>query len=218
MLNLVLVGENESPVRNLAGFRKSHRVPDDTSERSRAFVRRIAGDDVGRDLDQRFTDLRHKLGLKRVQIQVSDPADGCGSIRTPEFSYQVCADLSCSNSSAVVWRRSVYGFTAPDAVLSESFSATFGTTFDTVEFSPRQPVDVETIIDWIEDRTTCRLQADYDRTGSWCRLTAPQQMESMMTIRAHVVSLQSLNPCNPQTLLTSFLAFHDLLPVIEWSG
>ncbi|MCH2200600.1 MAG: hypothetical protein MK102_01410 [Fuerstiella sp.] len=216
MLNLVLVGENESPVCDLTGFRKSHRVPDDTTDRSRTFVRRIAVDDVGRDLDQRFADLRRELGLKRAQMQVSDPADGCGSIKTPEFTYQVSADLSSKDPTAVVWRRSVFGFTAPESVLAENFSATFGTTFDTVEFAPRLPVDVETFIDWIEDQANCPLQADYDRTVSWCCLTAPQQKDSIMLIRPHVVSLQSLSPCAPKTLLTSFLAFHDLLPAIEW--
>ena len=80
MLNLALVGEQESRVRDLAGFQKSHRIPEEDSQRSRAFVCRIAAADIDRDLDQRFADIRRELGLKRVQLEVLEPKSGCARI------------------------------------------------------------------------------------------------------------------------------------------
>ena len=218
MLNLALVSEQQGHVRNLAGFRKSHHVPDECSERSQAFVWRIAAGDISKDLDLRFADFRCHLGLKRFQMKVSEPKCGFGNIATPAFRYQISAALCRDNPSAFTWKRQVFGFTTAESVLSASFSATFGTMFDTVEFAPAEPVDVESFIDWIEQQTDRQLEADYDRMATWCRLTAPQHMASTMLIQSHAISLKTAAPCYPQSLLMSFFAFRELLPAIPWAG
>ncbi len=218
MLNLALVGEQQSRVRDLSGFRKSHRVPDEDSERARAFVQRIATDDIGRDLDHWFADFRRQLGLKRAQLEVSEPDHGSGTITTPSFQYQVSVGFCENDPSTLLWRRCVSNFTTAEPMLADDFSATFGTTFDTIEFVPPDPIDVESFIDWIEEQPDSQLDPDYDRTTSWCRLLAPQNMASTMLIQTHLVSLKSLTPCPPRTLVKSFLAFRDLLPVIAWTG
>ncbi len=218
MFNIALVAQQRSRIRELIGFRKNHRVPDEHSERSRSFVRRIAADDIGKDLDQRFDDLRRQLQLKRVDMQVADPHDGTGSITTPHFRYQVSVVQSHDDPSAAVWRRQLSGFSAVDSVLSDELAAAFGTLFDTVEFTPADPIDVEAFIDWIEQQPDSRLEPDYDRTGTWCRLLAPQQQSSAMLVEHHQVSLQSLTPCSPATLVNSFLAFQKLLPSVAWTG
>jgi len=218
MLNLALVGEQQSRVRDLSGFRKSHRVPDEVSTRANDFVRRIATDDIGEDLDQWFAGFRRELGLKRAQMEVSDPYDGSGTITTPTFQYQVSVGLCEDDPSSLTWRRRVSEFAAAEAVLGDSFSAIFGTIFDTLEFAPVEPIDVEEFIDWIEDKTDSQLEPDYDRTATWCRLIDPQQMASTMLIEAHLVSLKSLSPCPPETLVRSFMTFRELLPAIVWAS
>lgn len=218
MVNLALVSEQRGRIRDLAGFRRSHRLPDEFSERAQAFVRRIAAEDIGDDLDQRFSDFRRQLGLKRVDMEVSEPHDGSGTITTPQFQYQVSVALCEDDLNSVVWRRRVCDFAAPDPVLSSDFAAAFGTVFDTVEFTPVDPIDVESFIDWIEDQSDSHLEPDYDRTGTWCRLLAAQQQTASMLVEHHQVSLQSLSPCSPERLLRSFLAFQKLLPAIAWAG
>ena len=218
MLNLALVGEQRSRVRDLAGFRKLHRVPDEKSERSQAFVWRIAADDIGQDLDRRFADFRGELGLKRIQMKVSEPEGGRGTITTPSFQYQISVDLNCDDPSELVWRRCVSGFTAPEPVLSDSFSATFGTTFDTLEFIPAELIEVDAVIDCIEGQPHSPLESDYDRTATWCRLSVPEQMSSTLLIETGLVSLKSLTPCPPKVLLRSFVTYRELLPAIEWAG
>lgn len=218
MLNLALVGEQQSRVRDLSGFQKSHRVPSEVSQQTRNFVRRIAEADVGSDLDQRFADIRRELGLKRIQLEVSGPDGGCGTIVTPAFRYQVSVELSDDDPAAVVWKRRAFGFASSAPVLADSFSAAFGTTFDTVEFAPSQPVDVPAFIDWIEDRTDQPLRPDYDRMATWCRLSTPEQMAATMMVQSHAISLKSLQPVSPAALLQSFFSFRDMLPVpgIPW--
>ena len=218
MLNLALVGEQQSRVRDLSGFRKSHRVPGEVSARANDFVRRIAADDIGEDLDQWFAGLRRELGLKRAQMEVSDPYQGSGTIITPTFQYQVSVGLSNDDPSLLTWRRQVSEFAPLEAVLRDGFSSTFGTIFDTLEFAPVAPINVEEFIDWIEDRADSQLESDYDRTATWCRLIAPQQMASTMLIEAQMVSLKSLSPCPPETLVRSFMAFRELLPPITWGS
>ena len=218
MLNLALVGEQRSRVRDLSGFRKSHRVPDEVSARANDFVRRIAADDLGEDLDQWFAGLRSELGLKRAQMEVSNPHHGMGTIITPTFQYQVSVGLCNDDPSLLTWRRQVSEFPALEAVLRDGFSSTFGTIFDTLEFTPLEPINVEEFIDWIEGSADSQLKPDYDRTATWCRLIAPQQMVSSMLVEAQMVSLKSLSPCPPETLVRSFMAFRELLPGITWAS
>ena len=218
MLNFALVGEQQSRVCDLSGFRRSHRVPDEVSARANDFVRRIASDDIGEDLDQWFAGLRRELRLKRAQMKVSDPYRGSGTIITPTFKYQVSVGLSEDDPSLVTWQRRVSEFAALEAVLRDGFSSTFGTIFDTLEFAPVEPIDVEEFIDWIEGKADSQLEPDYDRTATWCCLIAPQQMASTMLIEAQLVSLKSLSPCPPGTLVKSFMAFRELLPAITWAS
>lgn len=217
MINLALVGEQRSRIRDLSGFRTSHRVPKEHSERTRAFVRRIAADDIGRDLDQRFSDLRRQMQLKRTQLDVSEPKEGRGEITTPEFQYRVTVELCEQDPTTLVWRRSVSDFHTTVSVLSEQFAAAFGTVFDTVVFTPPDPVDVEAFIDWMEEHPDNQLKPEYDRTGTWCRLTASQPQAAEMLVEHRQISLRSLTSCSPDALLSSFLAFRDLLPGIAWT-
>jgi len=215
MLNLVLAHQHGTRVRDLSGFRRSHRIPEEDSDRARDFVAKIAADEINRDLDERFSDFRRVLGLKRTQMQVSDADAGAGFIRTPEFTYQVSIALDPDEASQALWRRQVAEFLDPQPLLSDEFHRVFGTLFDTVEFEPPEPVDLEDFIDHIEDRPSDDLSVDYDRSATWCRVSALSH-HAEMTVYQDRVSVRSLQPGSPSVLLQSFFAVRDSLPGIAW--
>ena len=215
MLNLVLVQKQRSRIRDLSGFLKTHRIPTDDSDRARVFVGRIATDEINGDLDERFAVFRRELGLKRTQMQVSDADGGVGFIRTPNFTYQLSIGLDADDSSQAVWRRQVADFRDPAPLLADDFSRVFGTMFDTVEFVPPEPIEIEEFIDQMEDSPSDDLRLDYDRSATWCRVSNTT-LNAEMTIEQDCIAMQSLQPGSPAALLKSFFAVRDSLPGIEW--
>jgi len=211
-LNLALVGEETIRVRDLTGFRKSHRVPDEISDRAESFIRRIATPELEADLDQRFADFRRCLGLKRVEMDVEEPLDGVASIATPSFTYRVSIHLAEDDPATAVCERSVDRFSDAEPLMSPDFTAAFGNTFNTVRMLPPEPLEVERFIDWIECQEDGQLTAEYDRTATWCRLLFSDNRTASMLVRSDSVALTALEPVSPGSLLKSFVELRERLP------
>jgi len=213
-LNLALVGEETIRVRDLTGFRKSHRVPDEITDRAQSFIRRIATPELEADLDKRFADFRRCLGLKRVEMDVDEPLDGVASIATPSFAYRVSVRLADDDPSTAVCERCVDRFSDPQPLMSPDFSAAFGNTFNSVRMLPPEPLEVERFIDWIECQDDAQLTADYDRTATWCRLLFSDSPAASMLVRSDSVSLTALEAVSPAVLLKSFVELRERLPEV----
>jgi hypothetical protein len=218
MLNLALVGEQRGRVRDLLDFRKSHRIPEDHSERAQAFIRRIATSDLEADLDLRFAELRQHLGFKRIDMDVAEPVDGAASIQTPLFCYRVSIRLCDEDVNTTVCERRVDGFADPKPLLSDQFAAAFGSTFDSVAIAPAEPVDVESFIDWVEEQSDSQLVAEYDRTATWCRVLFAEQQSASMLIESDAIALTSMDPASPASLLRSFMELREQLPAMMWDA
>ena len=78
LANVTLVKEQRSRVRDLKGYRKSHKVPTEVNGHAISFVTRIATDDISQDLEARFADFRKLMKFKRIEIQVRDAEGGVG--------------------------------------------------------------------------------------------------------------------------------------------
>src|SRR6187431_1409935 len=65
------------PIKSLSGFRKeTHRIPDNVSPSNEAFIAKLAATDLSDDLDLRFAALKSAFAFKRVDLNVSGPAEG----------------------------------------------------------------------------------------------------------------------------------------------
>ena len=56
-------------------------------------------------------------------------------------------------------------------MLTDDFASVFGDLFDTVEFSPPSPVDLESLIDRIEEIDDERVSLSYDRNVTHCEIS-----------------------------------------------
>ncbi|MEQ9409080.1 MAG: hypothetical protein RIK87_15195 [Fuerstiella sp.] len=211
---VALVREQRQRVRDLSGFRSSHKVPAETSERTQAFVGRIADSDISDDLDARFSEFRRHFGFKRRDLRVSEPENGTGAIATPWFEYRVTVTQATDDSSEAVWRRQVSDFRQPEPLLSSEFATAFGKLFDTVEFEPPEPLDIEDFIDRLEARHDPALSLDYDRTATWCQLTS-SDIPGLLNICSDRIALRTMQPDLPARLLESFFLFRSCLKGIE---
>jgi hypothetical protein len=152
MRRVVFRAESAGKVRDLAGFRKSHALPERANEWARKFVNRIAQPDLKSDIDQMFDMIREAFNYKRKDLEVSAERDGVGFIRTPDFEYTITVEVDPEEPTSVVWRREVGRLNAPEFVRSEGFVSVFGSAFDKLVFEFAEPVDVAAFVDRIEDK------------------------------------------------------------------
>jgi hypothetical protein len=151
MRRVVFRAESVGRVKDLAGFRKTHTLPDRANEWARKYVNRVAQPDIRADLDNTFEAVREQFGYKRKDLDVSAERDGLGFIRTPDFEYTVTVEVNADDPTEVVWRREVGRLADPGLVRSEAFTAVFGTVFDRLVFEFAVPVDVAEFVDRIEE-------------------------------------------------------------------
>ena len=151
MKRVAFRGETVARVKDLAGYRKSHSIPDRANEWARKYVNRIAAEDIKADLDAMFDMVREQFAYKRKDLDVSAERDGTGFIRTPEFEYTVSLIVNPEDPSEVSWRREVGRLSGPEFVRSQSFQAVFGSLFDRLVFEFIEPIDVADFVDRIED-------------------------------------------------------------------
>ena len=152
MSRVVFRSESPGKVKDLAGFRKSHSLPERANDWARKFVNRIAQPDLKSDVDAAFDMIREQFNYKRKDLEVSAERDGFGFIRTPDFEYTVTVEVDPDSPTDVIWRREVGRLHDPDFVRSEGFAAVFGAAFDKLVFEFAEPVDVAAFVDRIEDK------------------------------------------------------------------
>ncbi len=151
MKRVVFRSESAGKVKDLAGFRKSHSLPDRANDWARKYVNRVAQPDIKADLDQTFDAVRETFGYKRKDLDASAERDGLGFLRTPQFEYTVTVEVNPDDPAEVVWRREISRVVDPAFVRSEGFAAVFGGRFDRLVFEFAVPVDVAEFVDRIED-------------------------------------------------------------------
>ena len=106
-------------MKDLAGYRKSHTLPDRANDWARKYVNRIAAADIKADLDNMFDMVREQFGYKRKDLDVSAERDGLGFIRTPDFEYTVSLEVNPDEPTEVIWRREIGRLSGPEFVRSE---------------------------------------------------------------------------------------------------
>ena len=151
MNRLVFRSESIGRVKDLAGYRKSHSLPDRANEWARKFVNRIAAADIKADLDRTYDAIRETFAYKRKDIEASAGRDGTGFIRTPDFEYMISVSVSPDDPTEVIWRREVGRIPGPAFVRTEEFATVFGPMFDTLVFEFAVPIDVASFVDRMEE-------------------------------------------------------------------
>jgi hypothetical protein len=158
LARVVFRSETRLKVKELAGFRKPHKIPVAATPAARAFVARLAADDVQRDLDRTAEAVRDQFGYKRKEID-----RGPTVLRMPDFEYAVTVDLDGDDSAVAVIRRDVSRLRDAAFVRSTPF-ATFGKRFDSLVFEFAEPINVAAFADCLEDLpgsvATVTLSAD----------------------------------------------------------
>ena len=165
-----LISEKEGLVRNLAGFKKTHRIPESTSPRDATFISNIAAPQIDNELEAVFRALRENYGFKRKEIDVTGPEEGFGAITTPQFSFSISIAQHPQQPGTFQERQVVSEISNPEESLGESFESVFGNRFFTLEVVAKQNFDIEGIVDRAEDGNSSVGTIEYDRNATWCQI------------------------------------------------
>jgi hypothetical protein len=168
--NVSLRSETRQRVKELAGFQKTHAVPDRVRPATERFVAAIARDDLQADLDAVYAAVREHLDYKRKDVTVTPATEGAGSLRTPAFDYRVTVALAGDDPSRVVWRREVTNLRHPDVLHRREFQRAFGNAFQVLSFEYAKPLDVAGLVDRFEEAPAAGLRVHCAADGSWCEV------------------------------------------------
>jgi hypothetical protein len=205
MKRVVFRSESAGRVKDLAGFRKTHTLPDRANEWARKYVSRIAAADIKADLDNTFDMVREQFGYKRKDIDVSAERDGMGFIRTPDFEYTVSLAVNPDEPTEVIWRREIGRLSGPEFVRSPGFRAIFGTMFDRLVFEFAVPVDVAEFVDRIEDAPPEGVKVGVASDANIAEV-ALAGFAGKVTVTPEAVTIEG-RAGDSATLLEQFLAF-----------
>lgn len=199
-----LIDERRELIKQLDGFEKHHRVPTSCTENDQRFLAKLTHRQLDSDLQTIFAAMRKSFGLKRKEISVDGPVEGCGVISTEFFNYEIQVIQDEDDPSRVVWRRSITEIGEPARVFAGPFAQVFGNRFSVLEISTDQPLELEAIVDHIEDAEAENVGVDYDKNLTWCEI---QMTDLAMTVivREHAIRVISRREVSPQELLESFM-------------
>ncbi|WP_171471117.1 hypothetical protein [Frigoriglobus tundricola] len=205
MKRVVFRADSPGHVKDLAGYRKTHTLPDRANEWARKYVNRVAGPDIKADLDNTFDMVRESFGYKRKDLDVSAERDGLGFIRTPDFEYTVTVNVNEDEPSDVIWRREVSRLSGPEFVRSEGFRNVFGSMFNKLVFEFSAPVDVADFVDRIEDAPPEGVKVTV-ASDSGAAVVALAGFAGRVSVTRDAVTIEGQTG-NPSSLLEQFLLF-----------
>ncbi|QDU97490.1 caspase family protein [Lignipirellula cremea] len=210
MLRVRLVRQKSHPVKELAGFRSHHRVPDSAGHFADSFVSSLAEEQIRADLEQIHLQLRTAFRFKRLDVQMNGPVDGGGSLITPFFTYAVSVISDPDDPGSVIWQWEVMDMKESEPIFSDAFAQVFGDLFDTIEFTPSQSVELTDFIDRVEQLDEERIQINYDPAATWCELEIIN-IAGLVHITPSIVQIVQRHPQPPRLLLQSFLDIQHIL-------
>jgi hypothetical protein len=205
MKRVVFRADSVGRVKDLAGYRKSHSLPDRANEWARKYVNRIAAADIKSDLDIMFDTIREQFGYKRKDLDVSAERDGLGFIRTPEFEYTISLTVNADDPTEVTWRREVGRLSGSEFVRSTGFQSVFGSLFDKLVFEFAQPVDVADFVDRIEENPLEGVKITVESDANTAEVVL-QGYSGKITVEPEAVVIQG-QAGTPASLLEQFLVF-----------
>jgi hypothetical protein len=205
MKRVAFRSETPGKVKDLAGFRKTHTLPDRANEWARKYVARVGAPDIKADLDNTFDMVREQFGYKRKDLDVSAERDGMGYIRTPDFEYTISVHVNPDEPTEVIWRREIGRLSGPEFVRSEGFQAVFGGVFDRLVFEFAQPVDVADFVDQIEDAPPEGVKVSVASDANAAEMSLAG-FAGKVTVTPQSVVIQGRG-ANSANLLDQFLAF-----------
>lgn len=171
VINLLLSGSKQAPIKKLTGFKSFHNVPTSITTSSREFVKTCATPQIEQELEELWTTCRQEFGYKRLDKISASVEGGIGTLVLKDFRFQLSVEQDPEDPSSVIWRRAVDEIKNPQILLELPFNRTFAQAFDSIEAPFPVPQDMEAIIDRLEGLEAQNIALEYPTDCSRCTVT-----------------------------------------------
>lgn len=209
--SIVLNSEEVGNVKSLRGYRRSHRIPDEVNEATKAFVKRIASENIEEASEDYYQKIKKAFSYSRKDIKKSlDLSDGLATINCRDFEVGIDISQNPDDSSEYVLSINVWRFESPEILLSDSFNRVFSDTFDKIIFETKSDIKVAEFIDAIEASKIGSIKIDYPSDCSVCSLRIEGLKESV-EIQHNQISLISDRNLQPRELVKHLIEANRLL-------
>lgn len=179
-----IVGTVDGRIRKLAGYQKSHHVPDGHHGAAQAFVRKIGQEDVKTVTDQLYTDIRSLFGYKRREFAYTCE-DGFAVVKTPDFDLQIRIDQCLDDAKNYVLTTEIVSLHSAEIANDERFHACFTHHCETLIVEFPGSINIDEKIDAIEAIPEIVDCLDYEPDGSAFELKLPK-----LDLHIHVTESQ----------------------------
>lgn len=199
-------------VRNLPGFKSSHKPPKEISSYHDNWIKSISKELIEEELNQISNKLRQQLKYKRKDIDEPIVEDGSGQLSTIDFDYILTINQSQDRADTYVLTRSIENFKNGHILNRAEFNKIFKDTFDELELSLNKKLNIESVIDKIEEIDNEEMiSVDYQRTDmSNCRIKVKGFAgEIILTGRTFRILMYQKN--SPQNLILSCQSAYQTL-------
>lgn len=168
-----LLGEVTGPVKDLFGFGKTCRAPEEHNARNSGFIRRAGSENVAEAAEGLFKEIRAAFHYKRKQLEVVCD-EGGASIKTPDFDVTLTLDQDSAVAANYSLATEVSGFRTPEIVHAPHFLNLFSSRCDRTVLAFDRPISLEDKIDEIEENDELARCLDYDVACSYLTLRLPR--------------------------------------------
>ena len=166
--NILLSNQSVQPLKDMKGFKKSHRIPLNRRDGLR-FLSNLCAREIEADIDQKFLALKNGFRFKRREV-IANTGELCGIIETPYFRYRLRLDFHPDDFGKVVWLRVIDEIAELAQITNPVFLEVFGRQFHSLELASSQPFPLEEIVDRIEDLESDSISVSYDKDLTWCEI------------------------------------------------
>ncbi|MDB6021534.1 MAG: hypothetical protein JWQ04_1391 [Pedosphaera sp.] len=168
-------GEANGHVRVLQGFNKRyHKVPDNNSGATKAFIRKIGNDDVNSQAEAIHAALKAAFKYKFKDV-IFGCNDGAATIKTPDFDVNITIQQDQDNPADYVIVTGVSAIRRPAVLTEDEFSSVFSRYCDTIIIELTKPINVGDKIGQIEEDSDLADNLKYSADGESFTLTLPAE-------------------------------------------
>lgn len=180
-----LTGSQGGRVKRLSGYNrdKGHFEPKEHSDAARTFIRNIGASELETHATALHQQLRSTLSLKRKELTYLCDA-GDARISTPHF--EISTDIAQDDADPKLYRlqTTVHNLKDESTLQHPGFLAIFSGLCNTLVLELPAPIDVESTIDFIEDKDALAPHLDYPPDATSLTLT-PAQSGITLHLTAH---------------------------------
>lgn len=200
----------ESEVRKLKNFQKTHRVPFDVSESSAKFIGSLVHD----DLEERFSAMHKKIRtafrLRRKDIQVHIDEFGFAALEMEKLRYVERFEQAPKAPEKIFHEKCLDEISDLNIVTHSDFDSIFGSVFTSLDFDFENSLDVEDLIDAFEELDDQRLTLDYNLDATECALTFASGKERLL-VTASQIQVVSWLPTTGRQLFKEAVEYQSIL-------